>query len=438
VGDSAAAPATSVLASTLAPLIAKAGKSADFSLDVLDPLTGQHLLTRGPATPRTPASTEKLLTTAAALTALGPDTTLPTTVVTATPAATTSATPAATATATATGAATGAAAGSKAGGTASIVLVGGGDVLAGRGAGDPTAVAGRAGLGTLAEQTARALLARGQTRVRLSLDDTLFTGPTRAPGWAPTDVGDGFVAPIQPLEIDAGRLTSADYAHRSADPSMAAATVFERALERHGVEVGGSIHRAAAPSGATELAEVDSAPIADQVEYALTRSDNTVAEALGRLVAAKTHFPASFSGAGPAVLAQVRKLGVSVTGAKMADASGLSASDRVPPITLAGTLAKATAADQPQLRPILSGLPVADVSGTLAYRFDTRAQRAAAGVVRAKTGTLTGVNSLAGMLVDADGRMLVFAAMADKVTSTTSTLKALDDLAAALASCGCR
>ena len=134
----------------------------------------------------------------------------------------------------------------------------------------------------------------------------------------------------------------------------------------------------------------------------------------------------------------MHKLGVPVTGAKMTDTSGLSASNRVPPITLVETLAQATSSDRPQLRAILSGMPVADVSGTLAYRFGSKAQRSAAGVVRAKTGTLTGVNALAGMLVDADGRMLVFAAMADKVTSTTTTIARLDDLAATLASCGCR
>ncbi len=413
---SAPSPTAAALARTLAPLMAKAGKHADFGLDVLDPQDGTHLVTRSQDVARAPASTEKLLTSAAALTALGPNTTLPTTVVTSSPAAGASA----------------------ASGTAAIVLVGGGDVLLGRGASEPGQVAGRAGLATLAWQAADALRARGQTNVTLSLDDRLFTGPTRAPGWAPTDVADGFVAPIRPLEINAGRLTSADYSARSADPSMAAAGVFAQALKRHGIRVSGPIRRAAAPAGPVKLAEVDSAPLADQVEYALTRSDNTVAEALGRLVAAKTHYPASFSGVGPAVLAEVHKLGVSVTGAKMTDASGLSASNRVAPETLAETLGAATSADRPQLRPILSGMPIADVSGTLAGRFDTRAQRSAAGVVRAKTGTLTGVTSLAGMLVDADGRMLVFAAMADKVTSTISTRDALDNLATALASCGCR
>jgi D-alanyl-D-alanine carboxypeptidase/D-alanyl-D-alanine-endopeptidase (penicillin-binding protein 4) len=110
----------------------------------------------------------------------------------------------------------------------------------------------------------------------------------------------------------------------------------------------------------------------------------------------------------------------------------------VPAVALTGLLALATDADRPQLRPILSGLPIAAVSGTLLKRFSGRGQRAATGVVRAKTGTLIGVSSLAGTVVDADGRLLVFAAMADKVRLTTSARVALDKFATALAACGCR
>jgi len=105
---------------------------------------------------------------------------------------------------------------------------------------------------------------------------------------------------------------------------------------------------------------------------------------------------------------------------------------------MTGLLALATGAEQPQLRAVLSGLPIAAVSGTLAGRFSGSGEQGATGMVRAKTGTLTGVSALAGTVVDSDGRLLVFAAMADQVKSTTTARAALDRIATALAACGCR
>jgi serine-type D-Ala-D-Ala carboxypeptidase/endopeptidase (penicillin-binding protein 4) len=59
------------------------------------------------------------------------------------------------------------------------------------------------------------------------------------------------------------------------------------------------------------------------------------------------------------------------------------------------------------------------------------------GVVRAKTGTLTTASSLAGVVVDADQRLLVFAFMSNGALPLRTRPK-LDDLAAELSRCGCR
>jgi len=58
--------------------------------------------------------------------------------------------------------------------------------------------------------------------------------------------------------------------------------------------------------------------------------------------------------------------------------------------------------------------------------------------VRAKTGTLTGVSSLAGQVVTADGALLSFALIADRSGDVGAAQQAIDRVIARLAGCGCR
>jgi D-alanyl-D-alanine carboxypeptidase/D-alanyl-D-alanine-endopeptidase (penicillin-binding protein 4) len=58
-------------------------------------------------------------------------------------------------------------------------------------------------------------------------------------------------------------------------------------------------------------------------------------------------------------------------------------------------------------------------------------------VVRAKTGTLSGVNAMAGQLITKDGRLLVFAIMASGSGNPVAARSALDRVPARLAACGC-
>jgi D-alanyl-D-alanine carboxypeptidase/D-alanyl-D-alanine-endopeptidase (penicillin-binding protein 4) len=87
---------------------------------------------------------------------------------------------------------------------------------------------------------------------------------------------------------------------------------------------------------------------------------------------------------------------------------------------------------------LLSGLPVAGYDGTLADRGDSD-PKTVPGTVRAKTGTLLGVHALAGTVVDADGRLLAFALLANNAPGSESAAEgALDVIATELARCGCR
>ena len=138
------------------------------------------------------------------------------------------------------------------------------------------------------------------------------------------------------------------------------------------------------------------------------------------------------------------KLRMPLTGARFQDGSGLDRHDRLTATLLTRLLYTAGRPAHPELRPVLSGLPVAGFSGTLTGRFRATGGHpagrapAAAGLVRAKTGTLTGVNTLAGTVVDADGRLLLFAFMTSGTHDPAAAMAALDHLATAVAGCGCR
>jgi serine-type D-Ala-D-Ala carboxypeptidase/endopeptidase (penicillin-binding protein 4) len=128
---------------------------------------------------------------------------------------------------------------------------------------------------------------------------------------------------------------------------------------------------------------------------------------------------------------------VDTSGARLVDASGLGAGSVMPPTLLVDVLRLVTSPDHGELRPIAAGMPIAGLTGTLDDRFT---QSAARGQVRAKTGSLPGVTSLAGTVQDDDGRQLVFAVMADQTGAVgqDAPRRAIDAFVSSLAGCGCR
>lgn len=406
VGASAPDPTTDGLQRTLTPLLA-APALGQVAAVVADPESGRTLWQRNGDAPVTPASTAKLATAVAALTVLGPDDRFTTSAVL--------------------------------GPDRELVLVGGGDPTLASPKAPPIYPPG-ASMAELAAKAADALAKRGLRSVRVAVDASLFSGPTTAPGWKPSYVPTGNVSPVTALSVDGGRLNpDADPRTpdlRAPDPPIAAGQVFAGLLTAHGITVTAPVAGAAAPPAAPELAAVQSPPLADFVERMLQHSDNDMAEALARQVALAQHQPPTFAGGAAAVRDVLSRLGVS--GVDLVDGSGLSVDDRVTVHALAQLLALAASPTHPELRSIVTGLPVAGFSGTLGDRFRTSTGGRGAGMVRAKTGTLAMVSGLAGLVVDADGRELVFATVANDVPDVLGAEAALDRVAAALSGCGCR
>ncbi|OEJ25747.1 D-alanyl-D-alanine carboxypeptidase/D-alanyl-D-alanine-endopeptidase [Streptomyces agglomeratus] len=383
-------PAASGLADALDPLLRDPALGTRRTASVIDTATGAQVYGKGDADGMVPASTIKIATAVAALSALGPGHRIATTV-----------------TADRDGEKT--------------VLVGGGDPTLDRDA-----------LGALADDTARVLRDRGAAETELAYDTTLYSGPDLHP-IGPNEN----ISPVSPLMIEEGRLdgSRSGPAPRSADPAADAARAFALMLRERGVRTKGDPAPGKGPAGAEPVARVFSAPLSALVERTLTHSDNDIAEALARQTALASDEPASFEGAGRAVESSLRKLRLPLDGARFSDGSGLDRDDRMSAALLSGLLARAADPARPALRPVLTGLPVAGFSGTLSSRYAEDAP--GTGMVRAKTGTLSGVNTLAGTVVDADGRLLSFAFLASGSTGPEAAQSALDRLASTIANCGC-
>ena len=386
---------------------ALAGPLADPDLGVLtgrvtDARTGAMLWQRGGDVPMQPASTNKVLTAAAALLTLPRDQRVTTKVVAMDPTAR----------------------------PGVVVLVGGGDpTLSAAGAGRDTWYPGAARISDLAAQ----VRASGAKVTTVLVDTSLYGGPKLAPGWDPGDIEGGDIAPIEPVMIDAGRVQPTTVeSKRSLTPALDAGRALAVAL---GVNPS-SVTTAPGPATGPELAAVQSAPLIERLRQMMSGSDNVMAESIAREVAADMSRPRSFAGAVEAVKATLSSVGVDMTGAALVDASGLSILDRLTATTLDDVVGAAAGPEQRVLRSLLDLLPVAAGSGTLSDRFiDPATNRGAAGWLRAKTGSLTATNALAGVVTDTDGRVLTFALISNNAGPTGRT--AIDALAATLRTCGC-
>src|SRR5271170_349815 len=400
VADSAATPTKSGLAAALAAVVAdpNLGKLGG---RVTDAMTAKELWQQQDDAQMQPASTNKTLTTAAALLALDREARVTTRVVAADQPGT-------------------------------VVLVGGGDpTLSAAPPGQDTWYHGAARISDLADQVRRS----GVTPTAVQVDTSLFSGQTMAPGWDPADIEGGDIAPIESVMLDAGRIQPAtDESRRSVTPALDAGHALANALGVDPRQV--TIANHPAPVGARQLAAVQSAPLIERLNEMMSVSDNVMAECIAREVAASMQRSLSFAGAVDAVTNRLNTAHIDTGSAILQDSSGLSVDDRLTAKILDAVVQAAAGPDQPALRPLLDLLPIAGGSGTLSDRFlDATANAGPAGWLRAKTGSLTAINALAGVVTDRSGRVLSFALVSNDAGMSGRT--AIDAVAATLWSCGC-
>ena len=157
----------------------------------------------------------------------------------------------------------------------------------------------------------------------------------------------------------------------------------------------------------------------EMLAFALTWSDNLLTERIARLAAHAAGHPLNDEGVAQTFDEVLAGLGVENKGIVIKDASGLSHDNRVTANQIAQLLLKIRS--DSRFAPLIGGLPVGGVNGTLRHRFiDTAPQ--AIGLVRAKTGTLNGTANLAGY-VEAGDREYVFVIIADQLKRTSRAEK---------------
>jgi D-alanyl-D-alanine carboxypeptidase/D-alanyl-D-alanine-endopeptidase (penicillin-binding protein 4) len=317
--------------------------------------------------------------------------------------------------------------------SAKLVLKGNGDMLLGEGANDSDHINGRAGLGTLAKEAAQALAARGISTVELSYDDSLFGTDRKPSGIEENDAEWRYFTPVSSMAVDGGRQwtdvakgsdpdVESGYPTRSTQTASDTAQSFAQQLRNNGITVTGSVSTGTVPSGISALVKVSSAKLSEIMAFMLRNSDNTEAELLGRLSAIKLGTQNSSKGAVQAVEQTLSAAKISTAGLQMADCSGLTPGSTVSVKTLDEvqyhfiTVGNNTTA-------AAEGMSIVGLVGTAAKRGTSAS---ANGLLRVKTGTLSGVTSMAGNVSRESGGVLTFAVIINNPENEWSATQAIN------------
>jgi D-alanyl-D-alanine carboxypeptidase/D-alanyl-D-alanine-endopeptidase (penicillin-binding protein 4) len=378
-------------------------RTANWGVLVVDPLSGDTLYSHNAGKLFMPASNEKLLTGATALTQLGPDFRFVTRFAT--------------------------------NGSQRDSTLDGDLIVVGRG--DPTfSDSMRAGdYRNAFRDMADSLSSRGIRRIRGSLRRAgdAFPDSTYGFGWQVDDLRTSSGAVVDELFVNEGLLpgkrvrsngdtVSAPVVIR--EPAGAFLDALAAALsERHITLDGSADARAALPdSGLLPIFELRSPPLSAILARMAKPSQNQIAEILFKTLALEKTGVGTADSARRVVERQLLAWGALPDGFAVRDGSGLSRHDYVTPETIVHVLdAMRTSRDFPVW---YDALPIAGVDGTISARMKgTSAERN----VHAKTGTVDKARSLSGYVTTADGRMLLFSFLCNNFTVPNREVERVQD-----------
>ena len=385
-------------------------RTAEWAILAVNPKRGDTIYAHNPALLMVPASNMKIITSAVALTQLGPDFRFSTTF--------------------------------SAHGPLSNGVLNGDLVVTGRG--DPTISdhmrgSARAAMDTLADS----IIAHGVRSItgRIYSGADNFPGPHVGEGWDWDDLDSSDGAGVDELLFNEGmartvvRGLNGDSVVKSApaaDPTQDFLRELDLALQRRGVRARFGVGEGVVPLrgiALDTLLVVRSAPLREVLPYFLKPSQNQMGEVFMRTIGLERAATGTADSGIAVARRQLTAWGIPRDGYELHDGSGMARADLISPETIVRILERMQAS--PDFAVFYNALPIAGVDGTISRRMRGTP---AANNVRAKTGSLHWVRSLSGYVTDADGEPIIFSVLANKWTTPSATVTTTaDSIAAALA-----
>lgn len=211
-------------------------------------------------------------------------------------------------------------------------------------------------------------------------------------------------------------------------PDMWAGYNLKSFLKQRGIIVTGTIKNGMTPTSARLLAEAESKPVEDIISDMNKFSNNYVAEMLTKNIAAKIKAPGTIEVGVQVLKKNLQDLGIGTDQAEILNPSGLTRENKMSAKACWKVLQqmKVQYAYAPEF---MKSLPIAGIDGTLKNRMkNTSGER----WVRAKTGFLTGVVSLAGYAGRRDGSVIPFVFIYNGSADESNVRQMFDQIAISL------
>jgi D-alanyl-D-alanine carboxypeptidase/D-alanyl-D-alanine-endopeptidase (penicillin-binding protein 4) len=297
---------------------------------------------------------------------------------------------------------------------------------------------------------ALAALPAGTVINKIVLDDSFFQGKIWNPNWYAYSRTNGDMSPISGLMVDAGRvnpdLTDKAYSGlRVSDPTAQAGRYFKSLLGVPAKDA--KIVKGLTPATATVLVSKESQPIENWIRHAMRISDNTETEVIARHTALALRLKNDYTSVQRVGRRLFSSLGADYKQLIMKDASGLAANNLVTPKLLVALMSAAAKPDS-DIAMLLDLMATSGDGGTLGGRFlnyNKTTKRydlvIPKGSIKAKTGYIGSVYSLAGLVTTPDAHQIAFAIFARSDSANrryigSGTKTAIDDVVEKLYLCG--